>query len=107
MIQLFIKKWNFLFNLKNNFNYENVLDVSTCFNVIINEDKLYNEIHVVKNLLLSINNDNDILDEKWRKIFANDENNNLSELLKIIQYILGILMNNSYVEEIFSLMNNV
>lgn len=107
MIQLFIKKWNFLFNLKNNFNYENVLDVLTCFNVIINEDKLYNEIHVVKNLLLSINNDNDILDEKWRKIFANDENNNLSELLKIIQYILGILMNNSYVEEIFSLMNNV
>jgi len=97
-----------IFNLKNdNFNYENVLDVATSFNIIINNDKLYDEINVVKNMLPYINNNNiDSLDEKWKKIFANDDDN-LSELLKIIQCILAIPVNNSYVEGIFSIMNNV
>jgi len=97
-----------IFNLKNdNFNYENVLDVATSFNIIINNDKLYDEINVVKNMLPYINNNNIVsLDEKWKKIFANDDDN-LSELLKIIQCILAIPVNNSYVEGIFSIMNNV
>lgn len=96
-----------IFNLKsNNFNYENILDVATSFNIIINEDKLYDEIHV-KNLLSSINNNIDTLNEKWKKIFVSDEDDNLSKLLKIVRCILSIPVNNSYVEGIFSIMNNV
>lgn len=88
-----------------NFNYENILDVATCLNIIIDKDKLYDEIYVVKNLLPSIINVNDTLDEKWRKIFVNDDNN-LNELQKIMQCILATV-NNSYIEGIFSIMNNV
>lgn len=74
---------------------------------MINEDKLYDEVYIIKNLLPSINDFNDTLDEKWRKIFINDTYSNLIELLKIIQCILAIPVNNSYVEGIFSIMNNV
>lgn len=95
-------------NLKSsNFNYENVLDMATCLNIIIDKYELYDEILVVRNLLPSITNKSDTLDENWRKIFVNGDNNNLNELQRIVQYILAIPVNNSYVKGIFSIMNNM
>lgn len=40
-------------------------------------------------------------------IYENNIIYNLIELLKIIQCILSISLNNSYVEEIFSIVNNI
>lgn len=79
-----------------------------CLNIIINKDKLYDKIIRYKLSIISFINDiTNTLNRKWRRIFVNDKNNNLIELLKIIQCFLSISMNNSYVKGIFLIINNI
>lgn len=90
--------------LKRDLKFKNVLKIGNVLNLELDEDKLYDEINTVNEILQNIRKTHTSVEEAWVFVLKTAY---MSELQKIVSKTLSIPVSNAFVERIFSIMESV
>ena len=93
-------------DLERKLEHNILIYISKTLNLLIDEDKLFDECNTINDLIPLINNQYKELshDKKWCKLL---ESYDAPNMLKIVESVLIIPIGNQYVERTFSIMNNI
>lgn len=103
----FFKYLNALNIIKKDLKYDDILKVASLLNIKINEDRLYDEINIIRQYVTELRNDSNCssTEKIWVAIF--NAVDNLNEIRKIVSKTMSIPISNAFVERIFSIMESV